>query len=294
VELPGPVVAAGWLASHVGEAHLVVVDVRWGVEGGTDVAHAAFERGHIPGAVFLDVDRDLAGEPFVDGPGRHPLPPPEVFAATMAAAGIGDDDVVVAYDDAQGSLAARLWWMLDATGHRVALLDGGLQAWKDDRERGAVRPRDAATFTARPWPLERIRHAADVADAVRAGRPVVDARAGERYRGETEPIDPVAGHVPGARNLPWAALLDEDGRLLPPEELRDRFETVGVVRGDDTIVHCGSGITSCLTLVAMRRAGLNAGNLYVGSWSGWIDDPSRPVATGPDPGELEPEPKPSD
>jgi thiosulfate/3-mercaptopyruvate sulfurtransferase len=288
-ELPGPVVDATWLASHEGETDLLVVDVRWGVEAGTEAAQAAFEGSHIPGAVFLDVDRDLAGRPFVDGPGRHPLPPPDVFAATMAAAGIGDGDLVVAYDDARGSLAARLWWMLDATGHRAAWLDGGVDVWAGELERGAPRPRDAATFTPKPWPLERIRDAAGVAEAMRAGRPVVDARAEERYRGETEPIDPVAGHVPGARNLPWEALLDDDGRLLPPEELRQRFEAAGVKRGEDAIVHCGSGITSCLTLVAMRHAGLGVGNLYGGSWSDWTHDPPRPVMVGADPGELDSE-----
>lgn len=285
--LPGPIVDAAWLASHVTGKGLVVADVRWGVEGGTAAARAAFEAGHIPGAVFLDVDRDLAGKPFVDGPGRHPLPTPDAFAATMAAAGIGDGDAVVASDDARGSLAARLWWMLDATGHRAALLDGGVDAWAGELERGASRPRDAVTFMPGPWPLERIRDAAGVAEAVRAGRPVVDARAEERYRGVTEPIDAVAGHVPGARNLPWESLLDDDGRLLPPEELRQRFEAADVKRGDDAIVHCGSGITSCLSLVAMLRAGLGVGNLYAGSWSDWIQDPSRPVAVGADPGELD-------
>ena len=276
-------VDAAWLAARLPDPAVVVADVRWSVEGGTAAAEAAFTEGHVPGAVFVDVDRDLAATPFVDGPGRHPLPTPEAFAAAMRGLGIGDDTTVIAYDDGGGSLAARLWWMLDATGHRAAILDGGLPAWRRSHpvETGTPPIRERATFTARPWPAHRLADASDVADALDADGVVVDVRAAERFRGETEPIDPVAGHIPGARSLPWGEHLDPaTGLLLPPEVLRERYAAVGVHRGDDAIVHCGSGITGCLGLLALRVAGLGDARLYQGSWSDWVHDPARPVATG--------------
>ena len=282
IELPGPLVGAAWLEPRLGEPGLVVADVRWSVTGGTAEAQAAYERGHLPGAIFVDVDRDLAATPFVDGPGRHPLPSPDELAATMRALGIDEDDVVVAYDTTGGSLAARLWWLLDVTGHRAAMLDGGLPAWTGAFETGAPPSRERAAFASRPWPEERIADAGDVAEAVRSGDAVVvDVRAGERFRGETEPIDPVAGHVPGARNLPWADHLDPaTGLLLPAEVLRERYAAVGVHEGGAAIVHCGSGITGCLGLLALKVAGIGDARLYQGSWSDWVHDQSRPVATG--------------
>jgi thiosulfate/3-mercaptopyruvate sulfurtransferase len=282
---PPPLVDVAWLAAELarGGDDPVVADVRWSVEGGTPGAEAAFAEGHIPGAVFLDVDRDLAAAPFVDGPGRHPLPTPEAFAATMRAVGIGDDTRVIAYDDTGGSVAARLWWMLDATGHPAAMLDGGLPAWRRSQpvETGPPPVRARAPFTARPWPDDRLADADDVARAIDRDGIVVDVRAGERFRGETEPIDPVAGHIPGARNLPWSDHLDPaTGLFLPAEVLRERYASVGVHRADDTIVHCGSGITGCLGLLALRVAGLGDAKLYQGSWSDWTHEPSRAVATG--------------
>lgn len=282
VEAP-PLVGAVWLAAELERERddLVVADVRWSVEGGTPEAEAAFASGHVPGAVLLDVDRDLAATPFVDGPGRHPLPAPEVFAATMRAAGIGDATFVVAYDDTGGSLAARVWWMLDATGHRAAMLDGGLPAWPGKLETGPPAARSRAEFTARPWPSERIADSADVQRAIETDGVVVDVRAGERFRGETEPIDPVAGHIPGARNLPWSDHLDPvTGLFLPAETIRERYAAVGVHDAGRAIVHCGSGITGCLGLLALRVAGLGDARLYQGSWSDWVHDPARRVATG--------------
>lgn len=283
VELPGPLVDAAWLAANFGSPGLVVADVRWSVEGGTAAAQGAYEGGHVPGAVFVDVDRDLAATPFVEGPGRHPLPVPEAFAATMRAAGVGDDDVVIAYDDTGGSLAARLWWMLDVTGHAAAMFDGGLSAWPGPLEVGPPPVRPRADFTPRPWPSERIADAGDVTEAVRTGEAVVvDVRAGERYRGEIEPIDPVPGHIPGARNLPWADHLDPaTGLLLPADVLRDRYRDIGVHDADRAIVHCGSGITGCLGLLALRVAGLGEARLYQGSWSDWVHDPAHDVTVGP-------------
>jgi len=263
---------------------VVVVDIRWSPVGGTVEATRAFEAGHIPGAAFLDVDRDLAGDPAA-GPGRHPLPSPEAFARTLGAAGVADDDLVVAYDDAGDSLAVRLWWMLDATGRRAALLDGGLAAWSGPLGTGPARTRAAVAVEARPWPAERLVDAEAVADALRTGSAaVLDARAPERYRGEVEPLDPVAGHIPGARNAPWSGNIGDDGRFLAPEALRARFAALGA--DDRTIVQCGSGVTGCHDLFAMRLAGLGDARLYSGSWSDWVRNPDRPVATGDEPGTL--------
>ena len=279
MELPGPLVSPEWLEEHLGEPGLMVADVRW-VRGGS--AREAFEAGHIAGAVFLDADDDLSA--IGEGPGRHPLPTPEAFAKTMEKTGIGEDTSVVVYDDARGSHAARLWWMLDATGHRAALLDGGFGVWDGSRAAGPSPVVTAsAPFTPRPWPADRLADTAAVIAALKAEDLVVlDARAGERYRGEIEPIDPVAGHIPGARSAPWSDNLDPStGRLLASGELRELYERGGVRSGDDAIVYCGSGLTAALDLLAMRVAGFGEdGRLYGGSWSGWIEDPSRPVALG--------------
>jgi thiosulfate/3-mercaptopyruvate sulfurtransferase len=276
MDLPGPLVEASWLAARLGAPGLVVADVRWYAAGG---GRAAYLDGHLPGAIFADVDSDLAAPPTA-GSGRHPLPTPDAFADAMSRLGIGDDDAVVAYDDAGGANAARLWWMLDATGHRAAVLDGGIQAWTGPLDRGeAARP--AASFTARAWPAGRLADAALV-DQLRRdpGAAVLDARAAERYRGEVEPIDPVAGHIPGAGSAPFAGNLDpETGRFLPPEALRRRYDEL-VGGRDEVVVYCGSGVTSCHLLLARRVAGLPEGRLYAGSWSEWIADPTRPVAVG--------------
>ena len=283
MELPGPLASPEWLAAHLGEPGLVVADVRWVREGS---AREAFEVGHIAGAMFLDADEDLSA--IGQGSGRHPLPSPEGFARTMSRVGIGDDTAVVAYDDASGSIAARLWWMLDATGHAVALLDGGLAAWSGPRATGPA-PVEPATsaFAARPWPRERVAEADDVHAALDAHVVVVlDARLGERYRGEVEPIDPIAGHIPGARSAPWAENVDPStGRFRSSDQLRERYGARGVRTGDDAIVYCGSGLTATHDLLAMRLAGFpRDGRLYGGSWSGWIEDPTRPVAIGDEPG----------
>jgi thiosulfate/3-mercaptopyruvate sulfurtransferase len=279
-----PLISADRLALAAGSGDVIVVHVAWSADGGTAAALGEFEDGHIPGAVFIDVDRDLAGEAFVDGPGRHPLPSPEAFARTMAAAGIGDVAAVIAYDTAGGSLAARLWWMLDVTGHEVALLDGGLQAWDGPIETGAPLPRPEAFFSPRPWPPEHIADATAVQEALRTGL-VLDVRAPERYRGETEPIDPVAGHIPGASSAPWQGNLGDDGLFLRAGSLRERYEGLGAGSSSEVVVHCGSGVTACHGLLAMRLAGLPDAKLYEGSWSDWVSDPNRPVATGAQPGE---------
>ncbi len=270
-----------WLRGHRDEVD--VVDVRWSPSDATG-AIRSFEAGHIPGAAFLDIDGDLAGDP-VAGPGRHPLPSPEVFATTLGAAGVGGDLPVVVYDDARGSLAARLWWMLDAIGRPCSLLDGGLAAWTGPLEKGPARPRHAVSVQPRSWRPDRLADAQTVLADLRSGlATVLDVRAPERYRGEVEPFDPVAGHIPGALNAPWTETVDEEGRFRSAPELRTTFASIGVEESGRTIVHCGSGVTACHGLFALRLAGLGDARLYEGSWSDWVRDPSRPVATGKAPG----------
>ncbi len=271
----GPVVDLAWVRRQ-GD-RVVLADVRHYLDGRS--GRAAYERGHLPGAVFVDVDHDLAahGRPAVEG--RHPLPDPEVFAARMAAAGIGDDDIVIAYDDAGGVMAARLVWMLRATGHEAALLDGGLGAYEGDLDAGPAH-RPAATFTPRPWPAQRL---ADLDETARvaAGEStvVLDARPRDRFRGDAEPLDPRAGHIPGARSLPCRENVAADGRFLPVAELRARFAAVGVSAGVPVVSYCGSGVTACHNLLAMEHAGLGVGRLYPGSWSEYSHT-GRPAATG--------------
>ncbi|WP_448612395.1 sulfurtransferase [Geodermatophilus sp. URMC 60] len=266
-----PVVGASWLREH--REDVVVADVRWYLDGRS--GRAAYDAGHLPGAVFVDLDRWLAAraEP---GAGRHPLPEPEVFAEGMAALGIGDDDPVVAYDDAGGVVAARLVWMLRGTGHDAALLDGGVAAWDGPLEQAVPEPAPAV-FTARPWPAQRL---AGPEDAVDPAAVVLDARDPERYRGDHEPVDPRAGHVPGAVNVPARANLGADGRFLPVEQLRATFAAAGVTAGSDVVSYCGSGVTACHNLLALELAGLPQGRLYPGSWSQYSADPDRPIAVG--------------
>jgi thiosulfate/3-mercaptopyruvate sulfurtransferase len=266
-----PVVDPAWLRAH--GTGVVLADVRWYLDGRSGrAAHAA---GHLPGAVFVDLDRWLAA-PADPAAGRHPLPAPEVFAEGMAALGIGDDDTVVAYDDAGGVVAARLVWMLRVTGHEAALLDGGLTAWDGPLEQAAPE-RAPAVFTPRPWPAGRLAGVDDVLDPAAV---VLDARDPERYRGDREPVDPRAGHVPGAVNVPTQATLDDTGRLRPAEELRREFAAAGVTADSDVVSYCGSGVTACHTLLALEVAGLPPGRLYAGSWSQYSADPGRPVAVG--------------
>jgi len=274
--LPGPVVSADWLAAHLDEVALV--DVRW-APGGTSPAEA-FAAGHLPGAVRVDLDDDLADPPTATG-GRHPLPPPAAFAEVMARAGVGDGTPVVVYDDAKGSIAARLWWMLRVLDHPVAVLDGGIDAWRGDLATGSVRPAPAV-FTERPWPAERFVDADEV-DALRSQPAVallLDARAGDRFAGAPNPLDPRPGHIPGARSAPWAGNVDEAGRFLPVEALRTRFADLGAPGVDRIVASCGSGVTACHDLLALELAGFGRTALFVGSWSAWAADPTRPVATG--------------
>ena len=262
--------------SAAGARPLRLLDVRWALDGSK--GHPTYLTGHLPGAVYIDLDTELAA-PARPEAGRHPLPAPEDFAATLRRAGVTEDSVVVAYDDSNGAPAGRLVWMLRALGHPAAVLSGGLAAWDGELETDDVRP-EPGDVAARAWPADRVASA----DEVAAGQAlVVDARAPERYRGEVEPIDPRAGHVPGAVNLPFAGNLDEDGRFMGPEELRRRFEAAGVSPDRETIVYCGSGVTATHDLLALESAGFTRLRLFPGSWSQWSADESRPVAVGPNP-----------
>ncbi len=266
----GPLVSAGWLAAHSDQVALV--DVRWYLDGRS--GREAYEQGHLPGAVFVDLDAALADPPSPER-GRHPLPSPERFAAAMSEAGIGDATPVVAYDGTFGMTAARLVWLLRRLGHPAALLDGGMQAWTGTLATGAEE-RPGETFTAQEWPTE---HFADI-EEVASGPAVFDARSPERYRGDDEPIDPRPGHIPGATNVPWQAMLGEGGRFLPAAVLRERFAAAGPA-AVAPIVYCGSGVSACVTLLALEAAGSSAGRLYPGSWSQWSSDPDRPAETSP-------------
>jgi thiosulfate/3-mercaptopyruvate sulfurtransferase len=266
-----PVVDPAWVQAR--RADVVLADVRWYLDGRS--GRAAYDAGHLPGAVFVDLDRWLAAHATPDA-GRHPLPAPETFAEGMAAVGIGDDDVVVAYDDDAGTVAARLVWLLRITGHDAALLDGGLTAYDGPLETTAhERPR--ASFTARPWPAEWL---ADIDEASDGGNVVIDARDAARFRGEREPVDPRAGHIPGARSVPARGNVDETGRFLPLDELRRRFTAAGVTDEAAVVSYCGSGVTACQNLLALEHAGFRPGRLYPGSWSQYSYDATRPVATG--------------
>ncbi|MEV4345470.1 sulfurtransferase [Actinoplanes sp. NPDC049596] len=265
-----PVVDVEWVRAH--RDGLVLADVRAYLDGRS--GRDAYGRGHLPGAVFVDLDQDLAAAPS-SSEGRHPLPSPEAFAVRIGALGIGDDDTVIAYDDAGGVMAARLVWMLRALGQDAALLDGGIGAWDGELET-AVRPRGVAPRAARPWPADRL---AGLEEAANGAGVVIDARQPERFRGESEPIDPRAGHIPGARNVSCRENVDATGRFLSPEALRERFAAAGVTDGAEVISYCGSGVTACHNLLSLERAGFAPGRLYPGSWSQYAAT-DRPAATG--------------
>jgi thiosulfate/3-mercaptopyruvate sulfurtransferase len=283
----GPLIDARSLAAELtGSAPPLVLDVRWRFGGPPGID--GYRAGHLPGAVYVDLDTDLAGPPGAAG--RHPLPSAGDFTAAMRRAGVRAGHPVVAYDDGDATIAARLWWTLRYFGHdRVRVLDGGLRAWAAEGLAVTTDEPDVAPgdFTAVPGHLP-VLDAAGAAALARSGV-LFDARAGERYRGETEPIDAVAGHIPGAVSAPTAGNVGPDGRFLPPDELRQRFAALGAAAGgpDDPApavgAYCGSGVTAAHEVLALALAGVPAA-LYVGSWSGWTADPGRPVATGAEPG----------
>jgi thiosulfate/3-mercaptopyruvate sulfurtransferase len=295
-----PIISIAELHDRLDDPTLLVVDTRWYL-GNPGAGRTAYLAGHIPGAIHLDLDADLADLAGFGTPGRHPLPDPSAFERRMAAAGVGDETFVVAYDDAGGWVAARLWWMLENLGHAggVAVLDGGWAAWRKaglpissevpQAPRGPAAPGGRRALHLRDrWTgvIERDEVAARLGELT-----LLDARAAPRYRGETEPIDPVAGHIPTALSAPWDANLGPDGRFLPAAELRARFETLA--RGGpagpaaEVVTSCGSGTSAAHHSLAMRLAGLPDPVLYVGSYSDWSRS-GMPVATGPDPGNPPP------
>lgn len=278
-----PVINVQEAARRLHDDNVLVLDVRFKLED-TDYGAQAYSESHLPGAVFLDLDHDLSS-PIVPGvTGRHPLPDPNVFEARMREIGLRKSDRVLVYDDGPGFYAARLWWLLTWLGHtQVSVIDGGLNAWRQaglpmSTER-SVRPWPG-DFTARP--NDTLLVAADtLLDQIAATQGqstyrLLDARAPERFRGEVEPIDPVAGHIPGAECLPCAGNLDVNGRFLPAQALRTRFPALAP--GQALVCYCGSGVTACHNILAAVIAGLPMPRLYAGSWSEWITEPSRPVA----------------
>jgi thiosulfate/3-mercaptopyruvate sulfurtransferase len=290
----GPLISVAGLASRLGSAEPpVLLDVRWRLGGPPGID--SYLAGHLPAACFVDLDEALAGPPGSGAGGRHPLPQPGVFEAAMRAAGLRQGQLAVAYDEGDATIAARLWWLLRYFGHdRAAVLDGGLAAWAaaglpvttevPDPQRGS--------FTAGPGGGMPVLDDAGAARIARSGI-LLDARVAERYRGEVEPIDPVAGHIPGAISAPAWGNLTCDGVFLSRAELAQRFVGLGLPwpsepapeAGDAALIgaYCGSGVNAAQEVLALELAGLRAA-LYVGSWSAWSADPSRPVATGPDPG----------
>ena len=254
----------------------MIVDCRFSLAE-PDRGEEEYLEGHIPGAVYAHLDRDLSG-PMTGSNGRHPLPSVDQMAERFSSWGIDDAAQVVVYDSAGGRIAARLWWMLRYLGHdRVALLDGGLPEWQASQGelRAGREERPRRDFTPQPR-----RDMVVGTDSV-AQHLLIDARAGERFRGETEPLDRVAGHIPGARNHPTSANLDEQGRFLAPDILRRRFEdVVGTAALESVVSYCGSGVTACHNLLAMEVAGLPGARLYPGSWSEWCSDPQRGVEIG--------------
>lgn len=268
---------------HIDGADVVIADVRWYLDGRS--GSAAYETGHVPGAIFVDLDHDLSDHLQPTIAGRHPLPTPEQFSAAMARLGIGDETIVIAYDDAGGSTAGRLVFMLRVIGHQAALLDGGLQAWPTALETGPSPTASTAevrgtVFTTVEWPKERFATADDLANAS-AGRVVLDARAADRFRGENEVVDPSGGHIPFARNAPWGAnIVQPGGQFKPVDALREQFRALGVDSDTAVTCYCGSGVSACNDLLVLEHIGVTDTRLFVPSWSGWSADPARPIATG--------------
>jgi thiosulfate/3-mercaptopyruvate sulfurtransferase len=256
----------------------VLLDVRWRLGGPPGIE--SYRRGHLPGAVFTDLDRELAAPP---GPGgRHPLPEAAAFQAAMRAAGVGQERPVVAYDDGDGTAAARAWWLLRYFGHpHVRVLDGGYAAWTAGGHPVSVTEPapEPGDFTARPGQMPLLD--ATGAQGLAGSGILLDARAAERYRGDTELVDPVAGHIPGAVSAPTTGNVNTDGTFKDADELQDRFAVLGARPDGGPAVgaYCGSGVTAAHEVLALALAGIPAA-LYVGSWSDWITDPARPIATG--------------
>lgn len=280
LEMPGAhqtLISADELHAHLGQPDWAILDCRFDLASPDSVAQSVYPAGHIPGAHFADLERDLSGLPTGSN-GRHPLPEPGQLVARFSAWGIGPACQVVVYDDNSG-YAARAWWCLRYMGHMaVAVLDGGLPAWVERGHplRSGIEPQAPRTFEGRPNP-ELVLQLQDVPSSAR----LLDARAPERFRGEVEPIDRVPGHIPGARSYPWATSLGSDGNHLPAAQLRRQLLTaLDGVHSSAAVAYCGSGVTACNLILAMEHVGLTGMRLYPGSWSEWCSDPRRAVEIG--------------
>jgi thiosulfate/3-mercaptopyruvate sulfurtransferase len=265
-----PFVSWDWCAGNSGR--IVFVDSRWYLNGSS--GKAAYDAGHIPGAVFVDLDQWLSG-PASKEAGRNPLPDPEVFAQGMREAGINDSDVVVAYDDAGGVIAARIVWMLRSIGRSAAILDGGMSGYPGALDT-RMPQRAVGSFSSRPWPEDLL---ADITEMSSGQYRVVDARNRDRFEGRQDPIDPRPGHIPGAVNVPCRQNLDPSGRLVQADQLRKNFERAGIGSAGDTIAYCGSGVTACHNLLALEYLGAGKGRLFVGGWSQYGHATELPVET---------------
>jgi thiosulfate/3-mercaptopyruvate sulfurtransferase len=278
-------ISAAELAPHVTDPNWVVIDCRHDLAN-PDAGHAAYAAAHIPRAEFAHLDADLSDKkpgPNGEFRGRHPLPEPDAFIATLRRWGVSDNSQVVAYDAQGGMFAARLWWMLRWVGHEaVAVLDGGLPAWQAQGGRMSTEraTRSQGNITLHPSIVSSVSVDEVVANLASRARTVIDARAPDRFRGENETLDPVGGHIPGARNRFFKDNLQADGRFKPAQQLRAEFGAL-ISSPETSIMQCGSGATACHNLLAMEVAGLSGAALYPGSWSEWCADPTRPVATGP-------------
>lgn len=265
-----PFVDWDWCTRNPGR--VVLADTRWYLDGSS--GKAAYDAGHIPDAVFIDMDLWLSGAAS-QAAGRNPLPDPEVFARGMRETGINNSTTVIAYDDAGGVIAARLVWMLRSIGHNAAILNGGIGSFTGELETTA-RERLTGGFTAKEWPTTLL---ADIEEASSHQFTVMDARNRDRFNGDQDPVDPRPGHIPGAVNVPCRENLDSSGRLLPAEQLRRNFGRAGIVSAANTIAYCGSGVTACHNLLVLESLGAGQGRLFVGGWSQYGCDGGRPVET---------------
>ena len=279
--MPSPLVSTSELAALMGEPNLVIVDTRHDLMN-PSIGRDAYAASHIPGAIFMSIDDDLSAAKTGKN-GRHPLPSPETFVQTLVAKGIGNASKVVVYDQGSAMFVGRLWWMLRWSGHDdVFVLDGGFAQWvKEGRAaETTANVRPATTFTASPRDDLRLTAEQTQAALTQPQRRILDARAPERYRGEAEPVDPVAGHIPGAFNRAFPMNL-RDGLFKPASELRGEFEALLAGRKPEDLIHqCGSGVSACANIIAMEHAGLSGSKLYAGSWSEWCADAARPIARG--------------
>ncbi len=280
--MASPLISTTELTALMNDApNLVIVDTRHDLIN-PNMGRDAYAAGHIPGAIYLSIDEDLSGMK-TGGNGRHPLPEAEAFAVTLGAKGISNQSLVVVYDQGSAMFVGRLWWMLRWVGHNsVFVLDGGIAQWQKEGRAvaTAVTTRSATTFTASAHEHMRLTVAQTLTALTDPTQRILDARAAERYRGEVEPVDPVAGHIPGAFNRAFANNL-RDGLFKPADELKREFDTILAGRAPEQLIHqCGSGVSALANMIAMEHVGLNGSRLYAGSWSEWCSDASRPVATG--------------